>query len=67
MIVIPRTPPTVRGLPIVGNMLDLMATPGMRAFLTRAYQQHGPVYQVRALNTVMTVLAGPEANTFVMK
>lgn len=67
MTVIPRTPPTVSGLPIVGNMLDLMATPGMRAFLTRAYQQHGPVYQVRALNTVMTVLAGPEANTFVMK
>lgn len=67
MTTAPRSVPTLPGLPLVGNLFDLMSTPKMRDFFTNGYQQHGPVFQVKALNNKMTVLAGPEANLFTIK
>ncbi|MBB2924829.1 cytochrome P450 [Cellulomonas cellasea] len=52
-----RTIPTVRGLPLVGSVVELSRDPA--AFFVRAYLEHGPVYRVRALNRTLTVLAGP--------
>ena len=51
----PKTPPLVTGLPVVGNLIELTSTPKMRPFLTRAYQQHGPVFQLTALGRKIMV------------
>ena len=37
------------------------------AFFTRQYLQLGPVFRVHALHRRFTVLAGPEADLFVMR
>jgi cytochrome P450 len=58
-------PPRVPGLPVLGNALSFMGDP--LSFLTASYQQHGPIYRVRALARQMTVLAGPEANQFLAR
>lgn len=60
-----KHPPLAAGLPLLGNVLDMAQE--TRAFLTAQYQQHGPVFRVRALNQKFTVLAGPEANQFMTK
>ena len=58
-------PPAAPGIPLVGNALDLAGD--VRAFLTREYERLGPVFQVRAFKRRITVLAGPEANLFMVK
>ena len=59
------TPPAAPGIPVAGNALDLAGD--VRAYLTREYQQLGPVFRVRAFKRTITVLAGPEANLFLVK
>ena len=59
------TPPVARGLPILGNTLT-MAT-DIRRFLTAQYLELGPVFRVRMLHRRFTVLAGVEANRFMIR
>ena len=58
-------PPAAPGIPIAGNALSLAGD--VRAYLTREYQRLGPVFRVRAFKRHITVLAGPEANLFMVK
>ena len=59
------TPPASRGIPLAGNAFSLAGD--IRAYLTREYQRLGPVFRVRAFKRRLTVLAGPEANMFMVK
>jgi hypothetical protein len=34
-------------------------------FFLRVYQAHGPIFRIKILNRVHTLLAGPETNIFV--
>jgi cytochrome P450 len=52
--------PAVRGLPILGNTLDLIQEP--IPFMARAYQEYGPVFRLRVPGRTITILAGLEAN-----
>lgn len=58
-------PPIARGLPLVGNALSM--TRDMRGFLTAQYQEMGPVFGIRLLHRRFTVLAGVEANRFLIR
>ena len=58
-------PPAAPGIPLAGNALSLAGD--VRAYLTREYQRLGPVFRVRAFKRRITVLAGPEANLFLVK
>ena len=58
-------PPAAPGIPIAGNAFSLAGD--VRAYLTREYQRLGPVFRVRAFRRNITVLAGPEANMFLVK
>ena len=59
------TPPAAPGIPVAGNAFSLAGD--IRAYLTREYQRLGPVFRVRAFKRRITVLAGPEANMFLVK
>ena len=59
------TPPAAPGIPVAGNAFSLAGD--VRAYLTREYQRLGPVFRVRAFKRKITVLAGPEANLFLVK
>ena len=58
-------PPLVRGLPLLGNVLDL--TGDLPAFFLKNYYEYGPIFRVRVFNQTYTVLAGPEANLFMSR
>ena len=62
----PRVIPTVPGPPVIGSITQLYPH-RLRAFLTAAYRQHGPVFNVTGLGQTFTVLAGPEANVWTVK
>ncbi|ALW88464.1 cytochrome P450 [Deinococcus actinosclerus] len=62
----PRVIPTVPGPPVIGSVTQLFPH-RLRAFLTGAYREHGPVFNVTGLGRTFTVLAGPEANVWAMK
>lgn len=62
----PAILPVVRGRPLLGSAPDMVTTK-LRPFLTRNYQQYGPVYGISAVGMRFVVLAGPEANLFVTK
>ncbi len=60
-----RQPPTVRGLPLLGNAMDMRKD--TIKFFFEAYKQHGPVFRINvptAQDGPITVLAGPKANLF---
>ena len=59
------TPPAAPGIPLAGNAFSLAGD--VRAYLTREYRRLGPVFRVRAFRRRITVLAGPEANLFLVK
>ena len=59
------TPPAARGLPVLGNTLSMAKD--IRRFLTAQYLQLGPVFGVRMLHRRFTVLAGVEANRFMIR
>ena len=58
---IPRAP----GAPLVGNLRGF--TSDLQQFLTAQYLALGPVFRVSALNQSYVVLAGVEANEFMMR
>jgi len=58
-----NTIPVVGSAPLLGSLYDLNTT-RMRAFFTRAYIEHGPVFEIRVLGQRLVVLAGPEANRY---
>ena len=53
------------GLPLVGNMLSM--TRDIRGFLTDQYLALGPVFRIGLLHRRFTVLAGVEANRFMIR
>ena len=59
------TLPIARGLPFVGNALSMARD--IRGFLTSQYIELGPVFGIRMLHRRFTVLAGVEANRFLMR
>ena len=61
----PRSAPRARGLPWIGNTLDLARH--HERFLVEQYRRHGPVFEIRVLRNRYTVLAGLEANECMMR
>lgn len=57
--------PIARGLPLVGNALGVARD--IRGFLTTQYMELGPVFGIRLLHRRFTVLAGVEANRFMIR
>ena len=58
-------PPVSRGLPVLGNTLSMAKD--IRRFLTAQYLELGPVFGVRMLHRRFTVMAGAEANRFMIR
>jgi cytochrome P450 len=61
----PSRPPLVPGSMILGSALPLARD--SQAFFVEQYLRFGPIFRVRALHRRFTVLAGPEAMTFVTR
>lgn len=57
-----RTIPRVKGIPVVGNTLEMARDPA--AFFVRAYRDYGPVYRANVFGRDQIVIAGPEAAMF---
>ncbi len=57
--------PTVKGIPFIGNTLEMAADPA--AFFLRAYQVYGPAYKINVFGREQTVIAGTEAALFMTK
>ena len=57
-----KSPPRVRGIPLVGNVLAMAKDPAQ--FFVDCYRRYGPVYRVQVFNNTYTVLAGAEAASF---
>lgn len=58
-------PPTIKGLPFLGNALSLRIDP-LRYFVN-LYKQHGPVFKISLIGRPYTIMAGIEANRFLAK
>lgn len=54
--------PSVKGLPFIGNTLEMAADPA--AFFLRAYRDYGPVYRINVFGRKNLVIAGTEAALF---
>ena len=52
-------------LPVIGHAHKLAGD--LRAFFTEQYLKHGPVYEVSVLGRNIVVMAGQEANQFMMR
>lgn len=52
-------------LPVLGHALQLMGD--LRAYLTEQYRRHGPIFEVQAPGRKLLVLAGREANVFMVR
>jgi cytochrome P450 len=57
-----KEPPQVTGIPVIGNALSMAKDPGR--FFYECYRKYGPVYRLKVMNNVYTVLAGAEAANF---
>ena len=57
-----KEPPQVSGIPVIGNALSMAKDPGR--FFYECYRKYGPVYRLKVMNNVYTVLAGAEAANF---
>ncbi|HEX9793094.1 MAG TPA: cytochrome P450, partial [Planctomycetota bacterium] len=57
-----KEPPRVRGIPLIGNALDMAKDPAQ--FFVDCYRKYGPVFRVKLMNNTYTVLAGAEAANF---
>ncbi|MDR3417385.1 MAG: cytochrome P450 [Nevskia sp.] len=55
-------PPFVRGVPLLGNLLQFARDPAR--FFLDSYRKYGPVFRVRVLGNTYTCIAGAEAATF---
>ena len=60
-----RTWPAARRWPIVGNGFAMRRD--VCGFMTSQYRKLGPVFRVRAFTSPLTVLAGQEANLFLLR
>ena len=60
-----RNIPKAKGVPIVGNALDLSRD--LFGFLVKQYREHGPIFRLKLFNQDLYVLAGPQANEFVAR
>ncbi|MDR3418705.1 MAG: cytochrome P450 [Nevskia sp.] len=58
----PPRPPFVRGLPLLGNMLEFAKDPAL--FFVKCYREYGPAFRVRVLGNTYTCIAGAEAASF---
>lgn len=58
-------PPLMSGLPILGNTIELAQD--VLQCLIKGYQQHGPIFRMKVLGDVYTVIAGTEANLFLSR
>ncbi|WP_420427168.1 cytochrome P450 [Algiphilus sp.] len=58
-----QDPPRARGLPLLGNTLDMARGPA--EFFVKLYREYGPVSKISVLGNSYTVIAGPEAANFV--
>lgn len=56
-------PPGKKGLPILGETLDLIFDPD---FVKKRYEQYGPIFSSRMLGRSAVFLVGPEAAEFVL-
>ena len=57
--------PTAPGIPLLGNTFDMLRD--IRDFLTTTYLALGPVFRIQILRRRFTVLAGVEANRFMIR
>ena len=57
--------PRAKGLPIVGNALDL--SQDLLGFLVKQYRELGPIFRLKLFNQDLHVLAGPQANEFMSR
>jgi cytochrome P450 len=57
-----KEPPLVKGLPFIGNALDMAKDPGR--FFYECYRKYGPVFKLKVMSNTYTVLAGAEAANF---
>ncbi len=57
--VIDRKIPNVKGIPFVGNTIEMAKDPA--AFFVRAYRDYGPIYRVNVFGRKQYVIAGTEA------
>jgi cytochrome P450 len=57
-----KEPALVGGLPVVGNALQMAKDPGR--FFYECYRKYGPVFRLKVMKNVYTVLAGAEAANF---
>ena len=58
--------PRALGLPILGNLFDLLGK-NLLHYLARQYRELGPLFEIRAFNRKILVMAGTEANLFVSR
>ena len=57
--------PKVSGLPLLGNSLQMRKD--LIGFITEQHLKLGPVFELNAFKRKMIVLAGPEANLFLLR
>ena len=57
-----KEPPRVRGLPLLGNTLEMARDPTQ--FFVNCYRKYGPVCKISVLGKSYTVISGIEAATF---
>jgi cytochrome P450 len=57
-----KDPPQVRGIPLIGNTLDMAKDPAK--FFVDCYRSYGPVFRIKVMGNTYTVLAGAEAANF---
>ena len=60
-----RKLPAAPGLPLIGNTLAAALDP--LGFIREQYRRLGPVFRMRVAKDELTVLAGPEANLFLLR
>lgn len=58
----PAIPPMVKGLPFLGVTVEALRD--VTSLLTKAYQEHGPVFRMIRLGKEIVVIAGIKANNF---
>ena len=57
--------PKADGWPIIGSTIQLLANSA--GFLSEQYRKKGPVFELRTVGRKWVVLAGPEANLFLLR
>ena len=60
-----QTPPLVKGLPLIGNMVDFMRD--KIKLIERGYQQHGEVFAIKLASQNVVVALGPEHSEKIFK